>query len=86
MGLFVVSRFLHSILAGLFCYLLLANESVQAWLAQPLATGSTNAQSLSWLGTLTYFSELCIYTILAWAALAVVVYIIRSLSIIRFKA
>jgi len=86
MGLFVLSRFLHSALAGLFCFLLLANESVQAWLAQPLAAGSPNAQSLSWLGTLTYFSELCLYTLLVWAALAAVVYVIRSLSIIRFKA
>lgn len=85
MGLFVICRFLHSLLAGIFCYLLLVSESVRSWLAQPTTVGGAAAQSLSWFGTLAYFSELCLYTLFIWAAVAAIVYIIGSLSVIRFK-
>ena len=86
MGLFIFCRLLHAVFAGLFSYLLLQNHWVTAWLAKPAGTNMTvQTLSLPWFTSLFYFARLCAYSILAWTLVAVIVYIVRSLSVIRFR-
>ncbi len=86
MGLFVICRFIHSILAGAFCFLLANFEPVKAWLAKPVTTTwPIPATNFPWLANFLYCSRLCLYVIAAWALAAVVVYVVRSFSLIRFK-
>ncbi len=86
MGLFICSRLLHSIITGVICFLLLRNQSIQAWLAKPAAIGLPFSQeTCSWLANLFYFSRLCLLAILAWMLLAILVYLLRSFSVIYFN-
>ena len=86
MGLFILSRLFHAITAGIFSLLLLRSEVVQAWLSRPALTGQLYSQAASsWSATLLYYSRLCIYAILIWVLLALVIYVWHSFSIIRLR-
>ncbi len=86
MGLFIICRFLHSILAGILCFLFLRTDAILTWLASPVTAGALPpAHSFSWLASLLYFSRLCLFAVLAWALFALTGYFIRSFSFIRFR-
>lgn len=86
LGLFVVSRLFHSITAGVFSFLLLRSGVVQAWLSRPALTGQLYSQAASsWSANLLYYSRLCVYAILIWALLSLVIYVWHSFSIIRLR-
>ncbi len=86
MGLFVVCRLLHALIAGGLCFLILQVDGVTKWLANPVFTGAFSPDnSLSWLEVFLFFNRLCIYALTVWALLALAVYFFRSLSVVRFR-
>lgn len=86
MGLFILCRLAHSLLAGALSLLLMSSATVKHWLGQPVMTGLIPLDSMSWVSSLLFSTRLCLYTVAAWLLLGMLVYIIRSFAVIRFKA
>ena len=85
MGLFIICRIIHSLLAGILTLLLMTSQSIRDWTAQPVMTGLIPDTTMSWTADLMFYSRLCMYTLTAWLLLAITVYIIRSFSVIKFR-
>lgn len=86
LGLFAASRFLQAVLAGTLCFLTLNHESVIQWLAKPVSTGQHYPViEYTFLSNLLFFSRLCTYTVVVWILAGSIVYLTRSLRIIRIK-
>jgi sporulation integral membrane protein YlbJ len=85
MGMFVLCRLAHSLLAGALTILLMSSQAVRHWVAQPVMSALIPYTEMSWTANLLFYSRLCIYTLAAWLLLAIIVYIIRSFAVIKFR-
>lgn len=85
MGLFVLCRMVHSLLAGALTILLMSSQLIRHWLAQPVLSSLIPHTAMSWTSSLLFYSRLCLYTLSAWLLLAIAVYIIRSFAVIKFR-
>lgn len=85
MGLFVASRLFHSISSGIISFALLQHNAVLRWLAQPTTALPAGVNEFLWTETMFLSIRLCVYTFFILAAIAALVYILRSVSLIRFR-
>lgn len=85
MGLFVLCRIAHSLLAGALTILLMSSDLIRHLVSQPVMTTLIPYNQISWTANLLFYSRLCLYTVAAWLLLAVVVYVVRSFAVIRFR-
>lgn len=85
MGLFMLCRIAHSLLAGALTVLLMSSELIRHWVSQPVMTDLLPNPVMSWTSSLLFYSRLCMYTLAAWLLLAIVVYIVRSLTVIKLR-
>ena len=83
MKLFVCSRIFQGFISWLICSVLLSLKSVLTWLAEPVTVTPGAEQGYPWLLNILLSSRLCLYTLLGWVLLALTVYVVRNLTVIR---